>query len=189
MKVFGIILGIFVLVAALVGGSLVLGYMDFSNQAAGFEVDIKAQYNNNRNVYDNGFKKVTEIAQVPQLEIAGLKQLYDGAMKGRYGSDGSKAMAQFIKEQNPTLDQPSFRKIQQTMEIFRNDFQGNQTRLISEKQAYERFLTATTSGRIYNTVGHYPRIDLSVYDIMTSDQTEHDFATKRGAAINITGNK
>lgn len=189
MKIFAVIAGILVILFVLIVGSLGLGYLSFSNRAAGFEVDIKAAYTNNQNVYDNGYKKVTEIAQVPQMETDAMKQLYDGTMKGRYGADGSKAMMQFIKEQNPTIDQASYRKIQQTIEIFRNEFQANQTKLISEKQEYERYLTATTSGRIYNFVGHYPRIDLSVYDIVTSDRTESAFKTKRDEAINLTGKK
>ena len=184
--IIGSILCIVVLLGAVTLG-LGLGYLSFSNTAAGFEVDIKATYDNNKNVYDNGFKKVIEMAQVPAMQVDALKAVYDTAMKGRYGADGSKAMMQMIKEENPKLDQGTFVKIQQTIEIFRNEFQANQTTLISRKQAYDRFLNATTSGRVFNFIGHYPRIDLDKYAIMTSDRTESDFQTKRGAAIDLKG--
>lgn len=177
----GAITGLFVLLAVFLG----FGYLGFSNTANGFEVDIKAKYTNNQNVYDNGFKKVLEMAQVPDMQVAGLKELYDGAMKGRYGADGSKAVLQAIKEQNPTLDQKTYLKIQQTIEEFRNEFQANQTGLISVKQSYERYLTATTNGRIFNTFAGYPRIDLAKYDIVTSDQTQKAFDTKRDGPLQL----
>lgn len=167
------------------GFMLFFGYIGFGNDANKFEVDIKAKYTDNQNVYDNGWKKVMEVAQVPALQTDALKSLYDATMKGRYGANGSKAMLQFIKEQNPALDQTTFLKIQQDIEAFRNEFQSNQTQLVSRKQAYETYLTATTSGRFYNMIGGYPHIDLTKYDIVTSDKTQQDFNTKRADPLKI----
>lgn len=176
---------VFVL-AVLFVGFLGVGYLGFSNQANSFEVSIKAKYENNQNVYDNGFKKVVETAQVPKLQTEALKSVYDSALKSRYGTDGSKAVLQFIKEQNPNLDQSTFLKIQQTIEEFRDEFQSNQTSLISQRQEYERFLKATTSGRLYNSFAGYPKIDLSKYDIVTSDQTQKAFDTKKADPLDLT---
>ena len=170
---------------AVVGLLLVFGYIGFSNTANGFEVDIKAKYTDNKNVYDNGWKKVQEVAQVPTLQTDALLKLYQGTMQGRYGAEGSKALFQFIHEQNPNLDQQTFVKIQQDIEAFRNEFQSNQTALVSRKQAYDRFLTATTSGRFYNNFAAYPHIDLTAFDIVTSEKTETDFNTKRAEPLNL----
>lgn len=175
------VVGLFVVSTLL----LVFGYIGFSNDANKFEVDIKAKYADNKNVYDNGWKKVTEVAQVPALQVDALKELYSATMTGRYGANGSKAFLQFIKEQNPNLDQSTFVKIQQDIESFRNEFQSNQTALVSRKQSYETFLTATTSGRFYNMVGSYPHIDLTKFDIVTSDKTEKTFDTKRDEPLKL----
>lgn len=168
-----------------IGIGLGVGYLGFSNDANGFEVDIKAKYTNNKNVYDNGWKKVKESAQVTDLQADALKKVYDSTMKGRYGDGGSKALLQMIKEQNPNLDQSTFLKLQQQIESFRNEFSSNQTGLISRKQEYERYLTATTAGRLFNFIGHYPHIDLSQFDIVTSDQTEDAFKSKRADPISL----
>lgn len=165
--------------------SLGLGYLDFSNTANGFETDIKAKYTNNRNVYDNGWKKVKEVAQVPDLQTEALQKVFATALSSRYGKDGSKALWQFITEQNPNLDQRTFLKIQQDVEAFRIEFTSNQTGLVSQKQAYERFLNATTAGRFFNSFANYPKIDLSLYDIVTSDKTEQDFKTKKAEPLNL----
>lgn len=179
-----VVLGIAGLVVFMLA-MLLFGYIAFGNTANGFETDIKAKYNDNRNVYDNGWKRVQELAQVPDMQVEALQKVYDSAMKGRYGSEGSKAVVQFIQEQNPNLDQATFLKIQQNIESFRNDFAANQTRLVSIKQQYERYLTATTSGRLYNSFAGYPRIDLSQFDIITSDKTEEDFRTKRSEPLTL----
>lgn len=181
LAIVGTIAGVFLLF----GLTLVFGYIGFSNTANGFEVDIKAKYTDNKNVYDNGWKKVQEVAQVPALQTQALLDLYQGTMQGRYGADGSRALLQFITEQNPNLDQTTFLKIQQDIESFRNEFQSNQTQLVSRKQAYERFLTATTSGRFYNFLGGYPRIDMTAFDIVTSEKTETDFKSKKAEPIQL----
>lgn len=175
------IVGVFVALVVLV----VFGYVGFSNDANAFEVDIKAKFTDNKNVYDNGWKKVKEVAQVPEMQVDALQKVYATTMQGRYGADGSKALFQFIKEQNPTIDQTTFIKIQQDIEAFRNEFASNQTQLVSRKQAYERFLTATTSGRFYNTFGSYPHIDLTKFDIVTSDLTETTFDKLRAGELKL----
>lgn len=181
MKIFAAILVLFGIIAVCLG----FGYLGFSNDAAAFEADIKAKYTNNQNVYDNGWKTVKESVQVTSLQAEALQKVYADTMKGRYGADGSKALFQMIKEQNPNLDQSTFLKLQQQIESFRNTFSSNQTGLISKKQEYEKFLTATTGGRFFNNFGHYPHIDLSVYDIVTSQKTEDAFKTKKDDALDL----
>ena len=177
-------LAIVVVLLALVG-FLAMGYVGFGNDSNRFENQIKAKYTDNQNVYDNGWKKVKEMAQVPDMQTEAFTKIYDGVMKGRYGANGSQALLQFIKEQNPNLDQQTFVKIQVAVEDFHNEFQANQTQLVSIKQSYANYLTATTSGRFYNMVGNYPRIDLTKYDIVTSDKTQQDFDTKKAPELKL----
>lgn len=172
-----------VLVVLLAFGAL--GYVGFSNDANRFENQVKAKYTDNQNVYDNGWKKVREMAQVPDMQVDALSKIYDGVMKGRYGEKGSQALLQFIKEQNPDLNQETFLKIQRAVEDFHNEFQANQTQLISVKQSYDNYLTATTSGRFYNMMGHYPHLDMSKYDIVTSDKTQQDFSRKKADELKL----
>jgi hypothetical protein len=59
----------------LVGVLFAVGYVSFSNQANLFEVSIRNKYENNQNVYDNGFKKVSEIG--PGASHAGRRSEAD----------------------------------------------------------------------------------------------------------------
>lgn len=170
--------------------SAVFGFVGFQNQANRHENAIKAQYTANQNVYDNGYKKVLEVAQIPEAYAADFRNLYHEAITGRYGDQGSRAAMQWIQEQNPNIDATLYRQVQQNIEIFRNDFTATQKQLISYKQEYENFLIANTSSRFYNWLasafgGQYPHIDLTKFDIVTSARTEGAFQTKKDEPLRL----
>ena len=172
-------------IAILFGASIIFGYIGFGNEANRFENGIIAAYSNNQNVYDNGWKTVMEKAQVPDRYAKQLKELYTDTMKGRYGPNGSQALLQFIKEENPKLDPSIYVQIQQSVEIFHNQFSQAQTELVSRKQEYQNLYTGTMHGRFYNLIARYPHIDLSKYDIVTSEKTQQDFGTKKAPKLDL----
>jgi hypothetical protein len=172
-------------VLLVVGGSLVLGYIDFGSEANRFENSIKAAWTNNQNVYDNGWKAIMEKAQVPKEYISQVKNAYTAVMTGRYGANGSQALLQLIKEDNPKLDPSVYIQVQQSVEIFHNQFAQAQTELVSRKQEYINLYTGTRHGRFYNLFAHYPHIDMSKFDIVTSEKTQQDFDTKKAEPLKL----
>lgn len=188
----GSIFGVFLLLTV----GLVVGYVNFSNDANGFEVDIPAQYQQMKNVYDNGWKQVMETAQVTDNYTDQMKEVWQAALAGRYGSKGSQAVFQFIKEANPTIDASLQKKVQEQIEGFHSTFSASQTKIISEKQSYGRYLNATTSGRFYNMLGHYPHIACGIpdgsddkYAILTSDKTDTDFQLHKAGVLDLRHKK
>ena len=182
-------IGAFFAVVLVLAVTAVLAAVSFRNGANRFENGITAAYTNNQNVYDNGWKEVKEKAQVPALAEKQLEQVYKAALQGRYGEKGSQAVAQFIHEQNPNLDPKLYLQIQQSVEGFRRTFTSHQTTLISQKQAYQNYLDATLVGLVFNGFFGYPHIDLTKFDIVTSDQTQQDFDTKRAQPIDLISDK
>jgi hypothetical protein len=169
-----------------------LGYVGWSNGANKFEVDIPAQYSEMQNVYDNGWKQVMEENQIPQNYADQVKDVFQGTMTGRYGPEGSKALFQMIKEQNPQLDPSLYRKVQESIERFHAGFQASQTQIISLKQSYGTYIAATTSGRLYNMMGSYPHIHCGVpagsaddYQIVTSGKTQSDFQNHKADQLDL----
>lgn len=142
------------------------------------EAGIKAQYKQGQNYYDNMWKKFKEMAQVPEMYTADLQKVYDGAIKARYGADGSKAVFQFISEHNPNFDASMYTKLQAAVEAGRNGFTAEQQSLLDKKREYEVVLNSNRGALVGFWFG-FPKINLSEYDIVTSELTEETFKSKK----------
>lgn len=170
----------------------VLGWVGWSNDANAFEVDIPAQYQQMKNVYDNGWKEVMETAEVPEMYKNDMKEVWQAALTGRYGANGSQAVLQFITEHNPSIDSELYKKVQEKIETFHSNFSASQTSMIAKKQSYGRFLVSNTDSRFYNMFSHYPHIKCGVpdgasddYAILTSDKTESDFKSHKSDTLKL----
>ena len=178
--VIGGILGSVVLFVALVIGM----FVSANNYGVTAEQSIVAAYDDNRNILSNYSKKVVEATQVPAMYTADLTKVVSASMEGRYGSDGSKAAFQWLKEMNIPFDSSVYKKVQQIIESGRNDFQVGQTRLVDQKRAYQTELGKFPRSIFMGFLG-FPKLDLKKYDIVTDSRTETSFETKREEAIQL----
>jgi hypothetical protein len=192
MKYVGLAFIALFIVLALLGIGGVVGWFGFSNEANGFEVDIPAQYKVMQNIYDNGWKEVMEVAQVPENYRDDMKSVWQAALQGRYGDKGSQAVLQLITESNPQIDASLYKKVQEKIETFRSNFSAAQTTMIAKKQAYGRFLKTNTDSRFYNLFSSYPHIKCGVpdgsaddYQIVTSGKTQEDFRNHESAPLDL----
>lgn len=168
----------------ILGLMTIFHFINIANISINNEVGIKAQYEQNKNNYDNYFKAVKEMVQIPEMYIEDMKKIYDGVMQGRYGAEGSVALMQWIKEHNPQIDPQLYLKIQQKIEAGRNAFEAEQKSLIDKKAEYERFLRYPLNVPFVTLMG-YPKIDLKEYGIITSDETEKIFQNKKSDPIKM----
>lgn len=173
-----------VTLVVVIGFILFGGVVSLNNEFVRQEAGIKAQYKQNQNNYSNYFNKLKEIAQVPKMYAKDLKDIYTAAIKGRYGEGGSKAVFQFLKEQNPNLDASLYTKIQSVIESGRNSFEADQKLLLDKKRVYEQDLQVFPNSFIAGILG-FPKIDLDEYDIVINDATAEAFETKRAGPIEL----
>jgi hypothetical protein len=182
-----ILLGLF-FAGALFAAIAVVSVISINNELVEQEAGLDAQYKQDQNNYDNFTKKVVEVAQVPAMMRDDLVKITKAAISGRYGADGSKAVFQFIKEQNPNVSPEIYTKIQQVIDAGRTSFEAEQKMLLDKKRLYVVQLNSFPTGFVARMLG-FPKIDLTKIDIVTSDDTDKAFTTKKAKPLNVRDEK
>lgn len=154
----------------------VTSWISAYNTGNRLENAIKATYEDNQNVLAQYSNRIAEAAQVPAMQRDDLTAVVTAALDARYGEDGSRAMFQFLQEQNPTIDSSVYVELQRIIVAGRQDFQVAQTRLIDQKRVYETALGSFWQGTWMGLAG-FPRVDLDEYNIVTNARTEEAFST------------
>lgn len=154
----------------------IFSYVSNYNYGNKAEKQILAEWENNENILAGYSLKITEMAQVNTMYKDDVKEVFTGVMQGRYGENGSQAMWQWLKEQNPQLDSAMYNRLQQVMEAGRNEFKVAQTRFVDVKRTYETNLGYLWKGFWLRAAG-YPKIDLAEYKIITSGHAKQAFET------------
>lgn len=158
--------------------------LSFRTDAYAAEFGIQAQYDQNRNSYDNMWKRFREAAQVPAMQAEQTEKLFKSAIQARYGTDGSKALFQAIAEQNPHLDSTVYTQLQRSIEAGRTSFAAEQKQLLDKKREYQSMLK-TTRAAMASPFLNFPTIDLSQFQIVTSDRTEEAFTSRRADEVKL----
>ena len=176
-KTLAIVLGVLGAIVALI--ALVVGiFFSANNRANGFETSIKAENRNSANVLTQYEQKVIEAAQVPDMKRDDLIKVAREAMTGRYGKDGSKAVFQAIREDNPAVTDALYVKLQQITESSRNELETSQRRLIDVCRAYDRALGDMPGGFFMKFMG-FPRYQEKDCEPIETDRAAAVLETKR----------
>ena len=182
---------VFLGIVAAVAFALIASYVTNANYGNRAERVLEATWEDNENILAQYSLKVNEVVQVPAMYKNDFKEVYEAAMSGRYGDNGSEAMFQFLKEQNPQLDSALYIKIQQIMEAGRNEFKVAQTRLVDQKRVYVTNLGYVWKGFWLDTAG-YPMLNVGFqggaddFEIITSEYAIDAFETGVDKGIDIS---
>ena len=168
----------------IVVGMAIVSYISAANYGNRMENQLLTKVENNQNIYANGTQKIIEIAQVPAMYVDDLTKVTQAAIGGRYGANGSQAVFQMLREQNPQLDSKMYTKIQQVIESFRDEFKNNQTSMLDIRNTYKTALGTVWQGFWLKMAG-YPKTDLSKFDIVTTDKAAETFRTKRDTGVQL----
>lgn len=168
-------LTIMTVLLALICAGYVIG---LNNTSLELRERVKAQVEVRDANFDKTWKVIKQQAQLTDKYAEDFKNVYKEMLQGRYGSDGSKAMWQWITEQNPTLNSALYTTLAATIESQRQEFFYEQKKLISYNQEYVVYRK-----RIPNSlfIGDDPNVE---FNIITSDVTREAAAT--GSENDIT---
>jgi hypothetical protein len=166
-------------------------YMSAASYGNKAEVRLEAVWEDNENIYSAMATTITEMAQVPAMQAADIKDIVTATLDARYGEDGSKAAFQWIKEQNPSVDPALYSKLQQVIEAKRTEFKVAQTRLIDVKRQYKVELGGPWSG-IWMRMSGYPQLNVGFprgtqddFGAVTSGKAKKAFETGVDEGLNL----
>lgn len=146
-------------------------YISANNYGAGIEAQLNAEYDNNQNVLAQGQQKVLEAAQVPSMYKDDFKEIIAADVQGRYGKDGSKATFQWLKEHDIALDSAMYKKIQQLIESYRDEFKNSQTKMIDVRRQYETAQGYFWRG-LWLRIAGFPKVDMSKFKPIVTDSVQ-----------------
>lgn len=177
MKVFGIVVGLFLLVVFGGGGALFLGYQSMHDTAITFENDIKRLDKESENSLSATTLKLQNAVGLNSQYTKSLKEVVTAAVQGRYGKDGSQATMQWIQEQNPTVDSKMFLKVHDILDGGGTEFKIAQDRKIEICTQYEKTRDYLVRGTLLRLAG-FPKKDVEKMCQVVSDaDTQDAFST------------
>ena len=146
-------------------------YIGANNYGAKIEAQLNAEYDNNQNILAQGQQKVLEAAQVPDMYKADFAEIIKADVQGRYGAEGSKATFQWLQERQLAFDSSVYKKIQQLIESYRDEFKNSQTKMIDVRRQYEAEQGMFWRGMWLRIAG-YPKVDMSKFKPIVTDAVQ-----------------
>jgi hypothetical protein len=164
----GCILGVLLVGLLLVGVTIMGTYTSAHDSAVNAETTITKLDKDSENVLSTVTLTIQETAGVASMYAGDLKDTLRTTFQSRNGPDGNKAVVQWIKEQNPTLNSKLYLKIQDVIEGGRKEFQIAQSRKLEACGTYENMLGWFWRGKLLSFAG-FPRLDLKKSCQVVSD--------------------
>ena len=160
-------------------------YVNTSNEGTRYEVGIEKQHKATQNVLSAYTLKVQEMAQVPDKYKEDLKGVISATFEGRYGKDGSKAVMQWIQEQNLQFDSKLYLNLQAVMEAGRDEFKLAQDKKLDICGNYEAARGYVVKGWFLGFAG-FPKKDVdTLCKIVLDTKTNKTFETGLAEPISI----
>ncbi len=160
------VVGVFVFSAMIVASMWVSAH----NNEVRLRNAITAKQEDNKNQFDNMFKKISQVAQVTQKDRDSLAKIFVDHAKARTTSSNA-AIMKWIQESVPKVDSTTFKNLQNIITASRNSWTMSQREILDLKREHDNVLTTFPSSMF---VGSRPNIKVT---IVTSTRTEESFET------------
>ena len=138
---------------------------------------IDAQYVTNKSNYDAMWKTFKEATQVTELQTEQFKDAYDALFQGRGNNN---LLFNAIKEQNPTMDNSVYTKLQDIITSNRKTFDKNQKTITDMINNYNSYVQANFIMQFMS----FEPLNMDDYVVLSS-KTNSAFATGEDDQINL----
>lgn len=145
-----------------------------------YEMKIKS----NEAEFDNMWKKIQQVAAVPNEKKEAFKEILGAYVNGR-GQNGGTVLSA-VREAVPNFDLNIYDQLTNIIVGSRNTWTTNQRELVSVAEEYNANLTPLVKGFVLKSIFGFKKIDPK---IITSDKTEEAFKTGKDNDVDLFGKK
>lgn len=138
---------------------------------AGIKVQYDAKLVDNNAQFDNMWKTISQIAQIPEAKKNAYKEIFEGYANARTSQGQGQIMA-WIKEQNPSIDLSVYDKLSDRVEANRKEWTAHQTRLVFITEQYNKNMAPLIRGNVLKLMG----FETLTAKVVTSSRTEKSFS-------------
>lgn len=183
--------GIGALVAMLL--FLVVAYFSIQNTAINKQENVRSHEKSYNQEFDNMFKKIAQIAQIPDHALQGakesFKEIYTPLIEGRYKDSRNDGLMRWIQESNPQFDTKEYYslygQLANTVEASRDALTAKGNEWITAVQDYNSYIRKAPNSWFLSTAT-FPREEAK---IITSSKTEEAVKTDKDDDINLFDKK
>jgi len=167
MAKLGILAGVLLVI---VGIGAAVTFIGYNNTEVELRNQFGAQQEKCKSYFDKMWKIIKQKANIAEEYKDAFSEVYVKMMDARY-KQGSGAMMQWIKEQNPTLDSGVYRDLGNTIEAQRDGYHRENTILLDVKRQHDNLRQKFPSSLVCGSAAELKAI------IVTSGKTTESFET------------
>jgi len=167
-----------VLFFAIIAGVFISGM----NREARLRNAITAKQKDNTSEFDNMWKKIKQVAQVPAAKKNALMEIFNGYAAARgQGMQGGGGLAKWVHEAVPNADMKVYDELMRVIVASRDRWTMRQKELLDLKREHDNVLTVFPSSVVCGILGKQP-IEVT---IVTSAKTEKAFETGKDEDVDL----
>lgn len=182
----GLIIGLSVLVFSLLFvGVLASTVISTSNREIDLRTTIETKQVDNKNEFDNMWKKISQSVQVTDKQKDALKDIFVGYASARSGGKqaGDNSFINAVQEAIPTVDTKVWANLQNIIIGSRDSFTMRQKELLDLNREHKALLRKFPSGFILSTL--FGRKEINIV-IVTSSKSEEAFNSGKDDDVNLS---
>lgn len=151
------------------------------NSVVGIENLVKVKQEDNKNEYDNMWKKISQVAQVTEKDRSSLMDIFVKHAEARTGDGAGTPVMNWIKESVPNISSANFTNLQNVITSSRDRWTMRQKELLDFKRQHDDYRTKFPSSII---CGMFGIKELKVI-IVTSGKTDNAFETGKDDDVKV----
>lgn len=182
MKATGLLIGLAILIGIITAGSTVVGYgFNIYNTEATLETTYNAKVADNTSEFDNMWKKIQQVAQVPIAQKDALKDIFTSYAEARTGKGDGGSLMKWIQESVPTISTKTFENVQNIIVSSRDSWTMRQKELVDLSREYNNNLAVKPRGWFLGWMG----FKVIVPKVITSSKTGEAFVSGKDDDVNL----